>query len=167
MSFYEHQRINVWMVWVTFTWKLEVCDLLTPRLVSDMPYWASWESAWCQSFQLGHLLPSGRSNGWKQSCMQMNSWCRQRRLVSPKLMSQGNIEMLSFWEEREGEGVWNKNNGSCNLHTVCIINNVAKGRPKNTSCLLQLQTILTSSASVKTRDAGGCWGCKVTTMIQA
>lgn len=45
--------------------------------------------------------PSGQSNGWKQSCMQMNPRCRQRRFGFSRTDESGNRGDDSFREERE------------------------------------------------------------------
>lgn len=105
------RSVDVWTVGVTFTFRRVTSEPLCffPEKLNSVP-----------SLQLHHLPPSGRSNGWKQTCMQMNSWCWQRRLVSPKLMSQGIVEK----KKRPGERVGNQSAGrsfTYSLHPTLML----------------------------------------------
>lgn len=81
-------------------------------------------------FQLYHLLPSGRSNGWKQSCMQMIPWHRLKGAGFFQTDESGVCGDSLLCEER-GRGVrGNQHIGECHLHAVCILLVVVKARRK-------------------------------------
>lgn len=77
--------------------------LKTCRVVSDMLYDSVriWPLRDAKVSSSATCSPSGQSNGWKQSCMQMNPRCRQRRFGFSRTDESGNRGDDSFREERE------------------------------------------------------------------
>lgn len=140
------RSVDVWTLGVTFTFRRVTSEPLCffPEKLNSVP-----------SLQLHHLPPSGRSNGWKQTCMQMNSWCWQRRLVSPKLMSQGIVEK----KKRPGERVGNQSAGrsfTYSLHPTLMLR---RWTGNDRSSRVSAACDITDGSELVWVWTGDTWGC--------
>lgn len=99
-------------------------------------------------FQLYHLLPSGRSNCWKQSCMQMIPWNRLKEAgFFSNWWVRGLWRFSPLWRKGKRckrESAHRRMSLICSLHPACC----RKSEEEKGRQVLVLQPVLTSSASV-------------------